>query len=599
MSRRRKADKMDKQATEQTTPIPIDYIAALEKKNKSTKKKKGSSTTATTTAVEQLESSSDLAIESSELPQKPSSPEEAEREARAEAARQRMEARPEVSTILVDAESGMEMVAQGKNVMDVVTRKAVQLSTLGPQYRLAQMLPGIPADVRAKYRFDWQTIEVPEMVAALKQACMVKLADSNGSSSRYGIPPHPSVANKAIDFVLANRDLLGYKMKHTLGRLTMRAMSLGNIEEGKEYQALWKNFLTLENHISAPFRQMILDGEGRVGPNFGNLDVQSYCNGPLYERCANYLVLKGMVAHWEKKVVDADYTEKTLQNKDNYVSVMARGDPRRYLPDPPILFTLKECTQVCYMAQQMTKTFVETPALFDDLPPEIRFLEYALTIKGGTPLRKFMIEEFCPAEGITPAGLREGMRRLLQQLDNLQTDPYGDLFNIMERLIKAMEVGSDDGARDPYAVYLANKDRNGPGAFQTYTFNHDQLSLVRFLDSQYVREGATGEGKSAPLGGGSGGGSNDGGFGGLFNFGGMGGIGGIGGGGGGGGPTAAAQPARTEPNGKTQAPYKVPDVRAVGRPHELGWLELLKEPSSTGSSNRLGKVPPGRIIPDD
>ena len=325
---------------------------------------------------------------------------EAARQARNEEAQARMDARPDVSTMLVDEESGMEILAQGKNVMDVVTRKAVRLSNLGPEYRLAQMFPGVPPDIRNAHRWDWKTVEVPEMVESLRQACYVKLADGS-----RGIPPHPSVANKAIDFVLANRDLMGYRMKRLLGRITMRAASQGNMEEAAENQKLWKHFMTLENHISAPFRQMIMDAEGRVGPNFGNLDVKSYCNGDLYERTANYLVLKGMVAHWEKKVVDADYVEKTPQTPDNCISTISRGDPRRYLPDPPILFTLKECTQVCYMAQQMTKAFVETPELFDDLPPEVRFVEVALTIKGGTTLRQFVIEEFCPAEEITPEGL--------------------------------------------------------------------------------------------------------------------------------------------------------------------------------------------------
>ena len=36
--------------------------------------------------------------------------------------------------------------------MDVVTRKAVKFSTLGPEYRLAQMIPGVPPDVREKHR---------------------------------------------------------------------------------------------------------------------------------------------------------------------------------------------------------------------------------------------------------------------------------------------------------------------------------------------------------------------------------------------------------------------------------------------------------------
>ena len=492
------------------------------------------------------------------------------REARAQEARQRMDARPDVSTMLVDEESGMEVLAQGKNIMDVVTRKAVRLSNLGPDYRLAQMFPGVPPDIRNAYRWDWKTVEVPEMIESLREACSVKLDDGT-----RGIPPHPSVANRAIDFVLANRDLMRDRMKRTLGRITLKSASMGNKEEAAANQKLWKHFMTLENHISAPFRQMIMDAEGRVGPNFGNLDVKSYCSGALYERCANYLVLKGMVAHWEKKVVDADYVEKTPQTKDNYISLISRGDPRRYLPDPPILFTLKECTQVCYMAQQMTKTFVETEELFNDLPPEIRFLEKALTIQGGTALRKWTVEEFCPAEEITPEGFREGLRRLLAQLENMQVDPYADIVNILERLTKALEVGTDD-ARDPYAAYLANKDRNGPGRFQTYTFNHDQLSLVRFLDNQY--EGKNDIGPPPPV-------ADNNPLGALFNF---------------GGPAEPETPRRSgeSDRNKKNKTYNVPQVRAVGRPHELGWLDELSELAKENTMP-MGKVPPGRIIPDD
>jgi hypothetical protein len=486
---------------------------------------------------------------------------DAEREARAKEARQRMEQRPEVSTMIIDEETGIEIVAQGKSVMDVVTRKAVKLSSLGAEYRLAQMFPGVRDEIRDKYRFDWKTVDVPTMVENLREACMVQLEDDT-----RGIPPHPSVADTAIDFVLANRDYMGREMKNTLGRLQMRSMSQGNKEEASGYKKLWKNFLTLENHISAPFRQMIMDAEGRMGPNFGNLDLMSYAKGQRYERCANYLVLKGMVAHWEKKVKDAEYTERVEQTKENYVSVLSQGDPRRYLPDPPILFTLRECTQVCLMAQQMTKAFVDEPTLFADFPPEIVFLERALAIKGGTPLRKFMIDEFCPEYGITPEGLREGMRRLLGQLENMQIDPYGDICNIVERLLTAMSVGSDD-ERDPYLPYLANKDPKGPGAFQTYTFNHEKLSLVRFLDSQYEGGGSDDvptKKDSKP---------------GFFNFGG--------------------DAKKDVAPKKEEVTYNVPKARAAGRPHELGWLELLDDEKKDEESLRLGKVPPGRIISEE
>lgn len=494
-------------------------------------------------------------------PKKPSRPDlDADREARAEEARKRMEERPAVSTMIVDDETGIEVVAQGKAIMDVVTRKAVSLSKLGPEYRMAEMFPGVPPSVREYSRIDWRTADVPQMVEALRDACCVRLADGS-----VGIPPHPSVASAGIDFVIANRDLLGYKMKRTLGRLKMRSMWKGNVDEAREYQKLWKNFLTLENRISAPFRQIIMDGEGRVGPQFGNLDLMSFCDGDQYERVANYIVLKGMAAHWEKKLRDANYFENTPLTVENSMTVIATGDPKRYLPDPPILYTLKECTQVCVMAQQMCKAFVETDALFSDFPPEIRFLETALTIKGGTSLRKYMIEEFCPAEGITPEGLREGMRRFYEQLSNMQLDPYGDLTNVVLKLVGAMSVGTND-ERDPYALFLGNTDPNGPGYFETYTFNHDKQSLVRFFDSQYE----TSRNLEAPqqlemeL--------PD-----FFGFGGK-----------------EKPKARLAEKNEGDTTYRVPTTRAAGRPHDLGWLDLLD--GGRDENMRLGKVPPGQII---
>jgi hypothetical protein len=287
----------------------------------------------------------------------------------------------------------------------------------------------------------------------------------------------------------------------------------------------------------------------KVKRSHGRDDI--LCNGinaaASSKRVANYLVMKGMVAHWEKKVVDADYCERTPQGKENYMTVLSRGDPKRFLPDPPILFTLKECTQVCAMSQKITAEFVNTPELFDDFPPEVRFLEQALSAKGGTPLRRLMMDEFCPAQGITPKGLREGLRRLKVQLENMQIDPYADITNILERLVNAMAVGSDD-QRSPYVPYLANQDPNGPGAFQTYTFNHEKLSLVRFLDSQQESAGAI-EAPEMPDVGAS--------LGGFFNM---------------GGAPKSSEAKREEKDAETAKNkyYKVPKERAVGRPHELG-----------------------------
>jgi hypothetical protein len=474
--------------------------------------------------------------------------------------------RPDVSTMVVDEESGVEILQQGKNVMDVITRKAVVLLPRA-DLRLAQMFPGVPDEVRNRHRrANWQSVQ--EMIDAFEQAALVTMED--GITTRQ-LPPHPSVANNALDFVTANRDLMGRNMKMTMGRVYMRYLSLRNLEEAKRYYKICKTYLTIENVLSAPFRQMILEAEGRVGPNFGNLDIKSYGNGDLYERCANYLVLKGMVAHWEKKVVDADFVEKNPQTKDNFMTILNVGDPKRYLPDPPILYTLRECSQVCAMAQKMTKLFVDDPDLFADLPVEIRFLEKALSIKGATPVRQFVADDFCPAESITPAALREGLRRLAAQLENMQPDPYGDIYNIIIRLVDAMSVGTDDLSDAFYQDYRGNRDSvNGPGSFQTYTFNHAPLSRVRFLDGQYPS--ATSRGVDLPKRN-----VEDDGFFGLDLMG-------------------QRKDLRSEPVVDT-TPYKVPIERAVGRPHMLGWLDLLNDDEDMKADTaKLGQVKPGRII---
>lgn len=400
------------------------------------------------------------------------------------------DSRPPVSTIVVDEATGIERIQQGQYVMDVATRKAVQLSGLGPMYRMAQMFPGVPPEVRDQYRMDKNTVEVPEMIEKLKQVCLAPIKDEETGEETMGYPVKPN--DSALDFVLANRDLLGPRMTKTLGRLKLRAQSEFKKEEALELRKLWKHYMIVDESLSAPFRQMLLDAEAKVGPNFGNLDLKSFCSGELYERTACYLVFKGMVAHWEKKLRDAEYIENTAETRSNFIDVLMMGDPKRYLPDPPIIFRYDEVVRITLMAQNMTAQFVNTPDLYDDLPPEVRFIESASFIKGGTALRKFMIEEFCPAEEITPEALREGLRRLDVQLSNMQIDPYGDIKNVVGRLCEAVSVGTDD-ARDPYIPYLNNLDKDGPGYFQTYTFNHDRQSLVRFLDNaKEIQQGGIG-----------------------------------------------------------------------------------------------------------
>eukprot|EP00566_Odontella_aurita_P008542 CAMPEP_0113570576 /NCGR_PEP_ID=MMETSP0015_2-20120614/25056_1 /TAXON_ID=2838 /ORGANISM="Odontella" /LENGTH=647 /DNA_ID=CAMNT_0000473393 /DNA_START=8 /DNA_END=1951 /DNA_ORIENTATION=- /assembly_acc=CAM_ASM_000160 len=474
--------------------------------------------------------------------------------------------RPEVSAVVMDEDTGILRVVQGKNVRDIVTGKAVKLSDKGPEYRLAQMFPGAPPDVREKYRFDWKSANVAQMVESLQEASMVTAKNEAGNEV-VRIPPHPQIANSGIDFVLANRDYLGFKMNKLLGRLKLRAQSEFKKDDALTYRKLWKNYLTVERHISAPFRQIMLDAEKKVGPNFGNNDLMSYCNGEVYERAGSYLVLKSMVAHWQQKVQDAEYVESTPETSDNTLEVLMVGDPKRYLPDPPIIFRLDECQRIAQAAANMTAIFVLTPELYDDLPLEIKFVEEALRIQTGTEMRKFVVEDFCPREGCTPESLREGVRRLAVQLDSMQIDPYGDLRNTVVRLCDAMAVGTDD-EKDPYQPFLVNF-KNGydnPGFFQTYTFDHDKLSLVAFLDNptEELEEGKIqGDdlieqlGKDAQRN--------------LMGF--MGAVQTVG---------KEDDDLSAQVKKKEYEPYQVPETRALGRPHMMGWLELLEDEERFG-----------------
>jgi len=492
--------------------------------------------------------------------------------------KERVESRPDLTYIFEDEETGYTMVEQGRNVMNVITREAIKLSDQGPEYRLAQMFPGVPMDIRSKHRYNWATCEVPDMIAQFREACMVTLEDGT-----RGYPVRPSISNTAIDFVLSNRDIMGNRFRRTVGKLMLRAAWKENVEKMRDYRNLLLSFFIAENYISAPFRQMIMDGEIRTGPNFGNLDMMSYCGGDLYQRSASYIILKGMQCTWEQKVRDAEKIEEidriNLANKDKKkkkISTLRIGDPRRFEPGSTVIYKLNECLQVCTMTQKMVKAFVENPALFNDLPVELRFLEAALSIKGGTALRKFTTNEFCPAEEITPEALREGIRRLVEQLDSMYADPYGDIRATVDKLAKAMAVGTDD-YRNPYDPYLTGLGKDAPGFFQTYTFDHHPISLVKFLDeAQFDRERVLAEleaeeeepsvldeiiEKVGPK----------------------------------------KELVREVLSASMQLPddyeYETPEERAAGRPHNLGWLDLLTAESDKDPS--FQEMKPGRIIFED
>mmetsp|Transcript_12752 Transcript_12752/g.19256 ORF Transcript_12752/g.19256 Transcript_12752/m.19256 type:complete len:580 (-) Transcript_12752:35-1774(-) len=452
--------------------------------------------------------------------------------------------KPSVSRFIED-ENGLKRIADGKSVMDVTTGQAVKLSPYGPEYRLAEMFPGVPPNVRSSLRFDRSTVEPMQLLEGLKKAVV-------GPDGKI---PGKKVTDAGLDYMIANRDLLGEGMKKMIGRLKLKNQSEMKLDEARFYRDLWFHYMVLEQKISAPFRQIVLDAEMKIGPNFGNLDVKSYCGGEMYERAGAFIVFKAMVALWEKKVVDARDIEETPRTRQNFIELLCIGDPKRYLPNSTTIWKMDECAKICLMAQKLSDAFVSEPELFDDLPVELRFIEAATKITDGTELRRFMIEDFCPKEEITPEGLREGMRRVVCQCQQMQIDSYGDFTILIEKLSDAIAKGSPD-ERDPYFDWNYNPDADAPGYFQTYTFDHDINSMVRFLDNaKTVEEGSMGPTEEIvnqfQVG---------------MNF------------------FQDNEKAEREEKYRLKkqnviddGPYEPPEKRAIGRPHMMGWLEALDD----------------------
>ena len=56
---------------------------------------------------------------------------------------------------------------------------------------------------------------------------------------------------------------------------------------------------------------------------------------------------------------------------------------------------------------------------------------------------------------------------------------------------------------------------------------------------------------------------------------------------------SSSQPKKIDGNDET---YKVPTLRAAGRPHDLGWLDILNDELEDVDKFRIDQVPAGNII---
>jgi len=382
------------------------------------------------------------------------------------------------TTTTVDQETGFRQIAEGRAVMDPVTRLPVALSNLGDDARLAQFFPGVPPATLAKLRIDPSTVTVEQLIAGLKSSIK---------------DPTKPVCDDSLDFVIANRDQLGLEMKKTLSSIKLRHQSLGDLDQARLAKTLRDNYLVLENKISGPFRQMVLEAEQKIGPNFANLDIKSYAGKAVYERAATWLVLQAMRAIWEKKTRDANYYENNTRTRKNTMEYLCQGEPDRFNPDSERkYYNYEDTLRMCTWAQKMSVGFSQDEAMFNDLPPEVRFIDRAITITGGTELRRFAVEEFCPTNNLDAASLREGIRRLLKQMENMQPNPYGYLTRIIEDMSDALAAGTPD-ERNIYNDYLYAKSGEGKASFQTYQFERGELDMIKFLENEVdVKEGGVG-----------------------------------------------------------------------------------------------------------
>mmetsp|Transcript_24059 Transcript_24059/g.50158 ORF Transcript_24059/g.50158 Transcript_24059/m.50158 type:complete len:519 (+) Transcript_24059:1-1557(+) len=376
--------------------------------------------------------------------------------------------------VVVDSETGLRMISEGRAVMDVLTKQPVKLAST-TQGRNSEFMPRETDEERSRLRLSKPKVE--DLVEGLK-----------GSIANLYQP----VDKDSVAWVLSNRDYMGVEMKRALTAVKLKMQSEGREDEAREYKALRDAYVILENYISSPFRQQVLTSESRVGPNFSNLDITSYAGDEECEVRATWVVLQGMRSVWEKKTRDQRYYEGTKRDSKNTMEYLSRGDPNRFNSDSDRKFyPLEDTERMTGWAQNMASTFSSNPTLMGMIGRDMRFVDKAILVEGGTEVRRIAYE-FAKEEGIEVEELREGVKRLLCQLENMQPDPYGKFTRIVNDVVKAMEVGTDD-ERSIYGEWLYSNRKDGPGWFQTYRMPESDLSMLRFLENEVdVKEGGLG-----------------------------------------------------------------------------------------------------------
>ena len=136
------------------------------------------------------------------------------------------------------------------------------------------------------------------------------------------------------------------------------------------------------------------------------------------DAAATWVCLKALVAEWERRYQD-------LKGGEELVVTDILNVDELYLGVDGI--DLEKAGTITVAVQEMSRNFGESLLAKDRLPAELRFLDKALAIGTTTEVRKFALQDFCPAEKMEVEELRTRLRIFLAGFDTLSKNTFANL----------------------------------------------------------------------------------------------------------------------------------------------------------------------------
>uniref|UniRef100_A0A7S4D4Y1 Uncharacterized protein n=1 Tax=Heterosigma akashiwo TaxID=2829 RepID=A0A7S4D4Y1_HETAK len=261
-------------------------------------------------------------------------------------------------------------------------------------------------------------------------------------------------------FVVDNKDLLGVKARKVLTSLKLRAQQQFDKNKARYYDDMRRALILKENTLMAPFRLLMMRTEERLAPMMGNMEPEKWAGQDRADYLATWLLLKAAVAEWEKRRAqlksDIEFMETVLKNV-----WLTEGREQRQL---------ESAEYMCALVQGMSLKLAERPELFDQLPPEARFLEQALRMNTGTEVRQYALQEFLPREGLDGVPeLVARVRALGVATEFLSAKTFTSINVAIEEVVACLTAGTPEQA-DLY-VRAFNTGNIG---FRTYKVTIDK-----------------------------------------------------------------------------------------------------------------------------